>query len=125
MAVNFEQELAYEKKQRQTLARLAHSYMIARDVAIGRIAELEAERDKARQAHAASHDEAADWRRLYAEKLGELSAARQTAATWKRSAKMWRRIAANLTPWDIMSLWKSEPPFYDDGKRLKHRGVEQ
>ena len=44
------------------------------------------------------------------------------ARRWKRSAKMWRRIAANLTPWDIMSLWKSESPFHDDGKWLKHRG---
>lgn len=53
----------------------------------------------------------------------ERDAARQSAAAWKRSTRMWRRIAANLTPWDIMSLWKSEPPFYDEGKSRKHRGV--
>ena len=53
----------------------------------------------------------------------ERDAARQAAGAWKQSTKMWRGIAANLTPWDIMSLWKSEPPFYDEGKSRKHRGV--
>lgn len=92
------------------------------DIANETVTLLECQRNEARIAHAKSHEEAADWRRLYTEQVAEVrflklrfgflerqwrfslarrgeleaerDAARQSAAAWKRSARMWRRSAS-------------------------------